>query len=124
MIHYKPKAIAHKLFYQTLGDGGSTIDSSLSSPEGGYVVGGASKVTIISKKSFTEQAVLDFVLSIGRLVGGYYYGLREGKGKYYLEVSELFSDLKEATRVAKEREQIAIYDITNNLSIYTNEQTI
>lgn len=48
-----------------------------------------------------------------------YYGVWSDKGLVYVDASDLFEDKDTAVKAAKERKQIAIWDIASNREILT-----
>lgn len=95
------------IVYKTKKDKGCSVNDKLENPTRGYMVG---------VKNFST---LKEMLKV-KLEHNEYYGTwKDTKtGITYYDISKNIIDYKKACTVAKDRGELAIYDLENNTSIY------
>lgn len=98
---------------------GFTLDRNLDGPTGGYMVGTGQK-----ERSFPhgyEVGVYDYAKDIVASFGNYaipmYLGGWNHEGKTVVEMSVRIDNLKHALKVARETNQISIWDVANGEEI-------
>ena len=111
---------------ETSANGGCTLDLSsptmaMASHTTGYYVAGLHKPHMFDLKASDTR---DYQYALGMA-----YAATEGlglmgtwveSGVVYAEASEWYEDYETAMLVAKEREELAVWDVANKVSIYVN----
>ena len=110
-----------------VGEGTTYSILGADAPTDGYMVSHKAIVDPVDKDVFEgeggKRALFDFIKKAQEL--GFFQSDNEfvgvwldtGTNKYYLDVSENVKDLDEAKRLGEERDQIAIWDVVNNVAI-------
>lgn len=86
-------------------------------PTVGYVCGGLGSEFVKSLEEFTELDILKFVLDNAELLKNALLGGWLNDGNVYLDVCQIFSNLEVAKLVGKEKNQKALYDLTEGKDI-------
>lgn len=104
---------------QLISDGGLTPDRvTLESinKNNGYMVSVKGSETITSLKELdTEKEIREYQK---KAKANQYIGLWLNENKVYIDISEHYTDKAKAIKAGKENEQLAIYDIENDKSIF------
>lgn len=100
--------------------GGGTFDLVEGGPASqttGYYVGGADNVEAIT---FPVDSPADWHAAVDKVrgAGSAYVGVWEDGGLYYVDATERIEDERMALTVARQRGEIAIWDIAGETSIY------
>lgn len=127
IFEYSPTIDAFNMLMLTLRDGGGTFNfnGEPASIESGYIVGGFSKCYKISCKGVNTSLceyrfidhVNDLIEELPVNLEGLFIGTWVDNGIVYLELSRHFGTLAVAIQAGKIREQDAIYDVVNDVSI-------
>lgn len=107
------KKLAKQAYQATLKDNG------FSEGQGAYMVAIKDYEKILP--SLTEQALYDYITHVKSINPDYTIGTwydEEKTGLYYLDVSLGFDDKEKALDFAHENDQLAIYDVINDNTIY------
>jgi hypothetical protein len=107
-----------ELIKQLDSKGGFSTMLSGESPSSGYMVSLANKGKIISRKDFTDVDLLDFILNNSAALEKSYLGAWIENGNVYLDISNNIPSLFPAIIEAVKNKQVAIYDVTNDKSLY------
>lgn len=108
MMNTRNYELNYTIGYITEKDGGISIDRQGRKPSTGFMVG------VRGCSSVREMTAMD-------LRANEYYGTwkdEEDGGKVYYDISENIQDKEEALRIAKERGELAIFDLETFESIY------
>lgn len=118
----EPNPLALAVEALSIPDGGFTlVPETLGSVRGGYAVGIAPEATRVLG-SVTVGDLLEFLVSTpllavpGTLFGGWH---DPADGRIYLDVSVLVEDRDTAIRIAKDHDQLAVFDFATGESIPT-----
>ena len=110
-----------KKFIKLLKENGGCSLSEQGSPETGYMVSKPNNEIILS--SVSEAEIEEFLTShevgINEFFGGW---IDDTDGKVYLDISENVPNLDKAVRLGIERNQLAIYDLNSQESIYLKKE--
>ena len=114
------ESIKNENFYSVVvSNGGITFDLfKKSEPSSGYVVATGKQPETIQEKDFTVAKLATEFNSISKdAVKGDCFGAWLNEGLWYLEKSKIIDDLDQALSIARQNNQIAIYDVANNEEI-------
>lgn len=117
------KELLQNILKEGIKNGGFTIDKDGKTPKvkSGYVVSdyGKEKTYLLNDKSDMIQLEKDIITYFdyiqnenGAHVGGWIEN-----GVFFLDISRIYQNKKEALRIGKKNRQLAIYDIKNDKSI-------
>lgn len=100
--------------------GGGTFDLVVGAPAtrtSGYYVGGADNVEAIT---FPVGGPADWEAAVSKVVAARsaYVGVWEDGGVYYVDATERVEDRRLALKLARERGELAVWDIAGETSIY------
>lgn len=102
-----------------LENGGFSYNQNLQSPETGFMVSLVGFETVIPVTVLTNEvvnSVFDKLSSF--LTANQFVGAWVDAGKVYFDISENVQDKSTALTLAKERNQLAIFDLSDFTSIY------
>ncbi|NQT22344.1 MAG: hypothetical protein HQ579_02780 [Candidatus Omnitrophica bacterium] len=97
------------------------------SPKDGYMVSPyKDREKVVSTKGITPNNLVDYVLDNQDLFQNrdHYFGAWKDEDSVYFDVSVKHEDKETAFIYAKKHEQLAIYDIKNNDSIYLEKEGV
>lgn len=111
-----------KIIKETLKNNGGSFNVSkgkIKNPLKGYMCS-IKDILIIDKKDFNIKLIKSLVKNNFNLLKSEknYLGTWEDKGKIYIDISTNFINKEKALQVAKENNQIAIFDLNSMKSIY------
>ena len=99
----------------TIANGGNTINSSMQTPNKGYMVAvNTAQPHLIQKAGLTRYQFKKAVKRLaknGNNCAGFW--LNPADGMWYIEPSQHFTVKREAVKVGKQRKQIAIFNLSN-----------
>lgn len=95
----------------TLLNGGGTFGDNI--PETGYLVAREEPSLTIPLAEFNHESISGFTVPDGCFLGTWVHD-----GQVYIDVTEHFVDLEEALCAARLGNQLAIWDIENEVEIY------
>lgn len=126
MTYLEAAKLADLLFIGCIQNDGATISrEGYYEPRGGhhYLVGGAAKTLQDSAYKIDLQDIEDFIsenISVTGLIGGWIE--RENGTIYlYLDAVNDVHELAYAMKLADERDELAVYDVTNERCIYVDD---
>lgn len=99
-----------EIVQNTFKNGGHTY----SVQDGRYSVGTGKKIVIISKENFNENTLKNAVRELKAID----FGTWLNDGKIYVDKVTVFHQYEKAYNIAKERGEIAIYDLKENKEIF------
>lgn len=107
----------NRIRYKTFINGGHTVQPYYGgkTPEGGYMVALKGHERIISVANFTSIEVAKYLEEHSKLLmenPHLYLGTWVNEGQVYLDLSENIKDLDAALQAGREREQLAIFNIS------------
>lgn len=120
-ITTETKNASRALFESFLVDGGATATLEGKSPMSGYCVAPSKETEeMVSSPFFNELRLAQYIEEHKEELEltGNHVGIWEDKGIVYLDVVKVLKNKELALRVASMGDQLAIYDIENNTSIY------
>lgn len=111
-----------KIIKETLKNNGGSFNvskSKIKKPLKGFMCS-IKDLLIVDKKDFNVKLIKSLVKNNFSLLKNSknYLGTWIDEGKVYIDISSNFKDRNEALQVAEKSNQIEIYDINNNTSIY------
>lgn len=108
-----------KIMELTLKNGGYTLETENS---GRYVVATGINETIV--KEISEKVLKEYHDTVKELNNDNYTlgtWFNKKNGMFYLDTVELVDDLETAKKLGKERNELAIYDLKENVEIELND---
>lgn len=98
-------------------DGSISIHGT--TPEDGFMVGGASHTVTVTPAKFHEGIVREFILSNAEKLStpDYYVGWWTHNGRIYLDVSNKVESSYTAVHIGRVRNEIAVWDVVNAAEI-------
>lgn len=109
------KKEAQEIVQKTIDNGGYTHNSNGMQ----FVVGKGIEEKVLD--NLTENDILEYVETANRYNSSFGTWYNAENGKFYLDLSDLFNCKDEAMRKAKERNEIAFYDLLENKEILVKE---
>ena len=112
-----------KMIKKMIKNGGSTLDVNYNNfnASTGYMVslfGYEVKIDINNIEAIKKE--LENKKEIAQKINGAYIGLWVENDLLYIDISKHIIDYNEALETARNNEQLAVYDLKNNVSIYLN----
>ena len=107
----------NQLYIDTIQNGGNTIQNNLTTPKKGYMVACSHiQPVLIPRKGLTKYKFKKILKKLiknnnNKLCAGFW--LNPDDNMWYLEESEKITNKKEALRIGKDRNQIAIFNLSN-----------
>ncbi len=107
----------NQLYIDTIQNGGNTIQTNLNTPKKGYMVAcNHIQPKLIPRKGLTKFQFKKILKKLTQnenknLCAGFW--LNPDNNMWYLEESEKITNKKEALRIGKDRNQIAIFNLSN-----------
>lgn len=107
----------NELYMQTILNSGNTIQTNLSTPKKGYMVAcNSNQPFLIPKKGLTKFQFKKIVKKLtqnknNNVCAGFW--LNPEDKMWYIEESEKITNKKDALRIGKARNQIAIFNLSN-----------
>lgn len=116
-MHKHPEELAVILIENRLA--GYSVDIHGEIPKDGYMVGGLVPALIVSEETITVSDVEEFVIFHWLRLhnANTYLGVWTYEGQVYVDISRKIDVLAEAKRIARNRNEIAIYDVANELEV-------
>lgn len=116
-------ALANSLYTNTALNGGYSINKQFEQPKTGYLVSVLDGLVYENISSVNVHELSGFIkdnlnkCSLNAFFGGW---KDQTTNKVYFDLSKNVSDLNEALQIAKEKNQLAIWDLNENKEIRVN----
>lgn len=114
------KRLIEKIIETTNKTGGASFNLNVESPKKGFMVATSGNELVIPEKDFTRKTLRNYVKSNLKNINAknVNVGTWKENGLVYLDISINIQDKKEAIKLGKENNQIAIFDLSNFESVY------
>jgi len=116
-------AIANNLFSNTAHFGGCSINKDFIAPKSGYLVSVYKGLVFDNISLVNEHELSSFIKDkLSWIDGNYYFGgwIDQQTRKVYFDISRNTDDFDYAMKIAKEDNEIAIWDLNENKEIRVN----
>lgn len=108
-----------KLIKKTVLNGGYSVNSSYQLPKSGYMVSISEGPSFEKNEPINSDKIVSFIASISEDSPEIFFGgwIDRKTGKVYFDASKNVSDLDAALTLARQNDQIAIWDVVKNQEI-------